>query len=160
MTYNHLQLFGSESQFRLLRLLVSLGFKFYEQAVHGFALLQDSIFRHMYASAEALLRSSVLVQAANPSLGSDEHSAVTTLSRMFFEHMHSAVSAYVHLFADAAQGVETEFGVYSEQISRGKAALPEVVMRLLVKWAKTQVEGFAVKLSQQVSGVTQLTRIY
>lgn len=104
----------------------------------------------MYASAETLLRSSVLVQTATLSRGSDEHAAVTTLSRMFFEIMHSAVTAYVHLFADAAQGVETEFGVYAEHTPRGKFVLPEVVMKLLVKWVKAQVEGFTVKLSQQV----------
>ena len=118
--------------------------------MHGFALLQDSIFRHMYASAETLLRSSVLVQAQNISRRTDEHSAVTTLSRMFFETMHAAITAYVQLFIDAAQGVETEFGLYSEKISRGKFILPDVVMKLLIKWVKSQVEGFIVKLSQQV----------
>ena len=111
----------------------------------------------MYASAEALLRSSVLVQASSLSRVGDEHAAVTTLSRMFFENMHSAVTAYVQLFADAAQGVETEFGVYPEPSSKGKTLLPELVMRLLVKWAKAQVEGFTVKLTQQVALVTDWT---
>ena len=64
--------------------------------------------------------------------------------------MHTAITAYVQLFIDAAQGVETEFGLYSEKISRGKFILPDVVMKLLIKWVKSQVEGFIVKLSQQV----------
>jgi hypothetical protein len=158
-------LFGSESQYRLLRLLVSLGHNYYEQAVHGFSLLQESIFRHMYASTETLLRSSLLMMSdelVDVNTAADT-SPIVILSRTFFETLHSSTKSYLHLFAETAEGCDTEFGVYTDHNasasasdndttgSKGDSIFPEVVIRLLVRWMKGQLEGFALKIHQQVT---------
>lgn len=128
-------LFGNTSQYLLLKLLIALGESYYEKAVHGLSLMQEGAFRQMYASADAAVRSSSVIEATNAdSIGI---AAVDTISHCFFDKLQQTINAFLHLFAGAVDGADSK-------------AIPELVCKLLVRWVKALLKAFAAKIHYQV----------